>query len=125
MSGRGLRRDPVKERFWRRVLRQQDAGRLSVREVCERACGLAESAFYAWRREIRRRDQQKDQDTGYAHRRQSTRWPGRLRQIRRVRRGSGRPAPQPRFLPVSVANLAPPAAVEIHLPSGIVLRIRS
>ena len=37
-------------------------------------------------------------------------------------RKRGRPA-QPRFLPVSVASVAPPAAVEIHLPSGIVLRI--
>lgn len=121
MSGRGPRRDPVKERFWRRVLRQQDAGRLSVREVCERR-GLAESAFYAWRREIRRRDQQKDQDTASAHRRQSTALAGASAYSARPPRKRGRPA-QPRFLPVSVANLAPPAAVEIHLPSGIVLRI--
>jgi hypothetical protein len=120
MSGRGPRRDPVKERFWRRVVRQQVAGRLSVREVCERR-GLAESAFYAWRREIRRRDQQEGRDTARAHRRQSTALAGTSGPAGPASK-RGRPA-QPRFLPVSVANVAPPAAVEIHLPSGIVLRI--
>jgi Transposase len=121
MSGRGPRRDLSKERFWRRVVQQQSAGRLSVREVCEQR-GLAESAFYAWRREIRRRDQLEVQDTANAQRRQSTVMAGASAHSAGPSRKRGRPA-QPRFLPVSVANVAPPAAVEIRLPSGIVLRI--
>ena len=123
MSGRGPRRDPVKERFWRRVFRRQDAGRLSVREVCERR-GLAESAFYAWRREIRRRDQQEDQDTAVrAHRRQSTALAG-TSAVTWARPPRKRRPAQPRFFAgVGGEPRASPAAVEIHLPSGIVLRI--
>ena len=49
------RRDPAKESLWRQTLRRFTSSGLSVREFCRRE-QLAESAFYAWRRTIGRRD---------------------------------------------------------------------
>jgi hypothetical protein len=51
----GAQRDPRKEAHWRRQIQNQSASALSVREFCQQH-GLAESAFYYWRREIERRD---------------------------------------------------------------------
>jgi hypothetical protein len=48
-------RDLRKEALWRRYLQQHQKSGLSVRAFCSRQ-GLAESAFYFWRREIERRD---------------------------------------------------------------------
>src|ERR1700679_3327392 len=48
-------RDPKKESFWRERLSHQTRSGLTVRAYCEREA-LKESAFYFWRREIRRRD---------------------------------------------------------------------
>jgi hypothetical protein len=50
-------RDPAKEEYWRRLLRQWRQSGLTPREFCveER---ITEPSFYAWRREIARRDQQ-------------------------------------------------------------------
>ena len=45
-----------KEQFWRRALRRYQASGLSIRAFCQRE-GLRECNFYAWRREIQRRDQ--------------------------------------------------------------------
>jgi hypothetical protein len=61
MSKRGWR-DPVKERLWRVRLQRQEASGLSVREFCARN-KLAESAIYAWRAEIQRRDRQSGTST--------------------------------------------------------------
>jgi len=48
-------RDPKKESFWRERLLLQTRSGLTVRAFCEREA-LTETAFYFWRREIRRRD---------------------------------------------------------------------
>jgi len=48
-------RDPAKEQFWRRVVRRFESRGLTIREFCRRE-GLREQNFYAWRRELRRRD---------------------------------------------------------------------
>ena len=48
-------RDPRREQFWRRTFRSWEAGGLGVRAFCAER-GLAESAFYFWRQELRRRD---------------------------------------------------------------------
>jgi hypothetical protein len=48
-------RDPVKEAYWRKVLKRFSASGFSVREFCQRE-RLTESAFYAWRRTIGERD---------------------------------------------------------------------
>jgi hypothetical protein len=51
------KRDPTKEKHWRRVLRQWQRSGLTGRDFCAQH-GLQESSFYAWRRAIARRDQQ-------------------------------------------------------------------
>ena len=52
---RGPRRSEGKERVWRRIVEDQPGSGESVREWCERH-GVSEPSFYAWRRELRKRD---------------------------------------------------------------------
>jgi hypothetical protein len=47
-----------REQFWRQHVGRQAAGSLSVREYCQQH-GLAGPTFYIWRKELRRRDEQK------------------------------------------------------------------
>ena len=51
----GRPRDERKERDWRRWIRKWQASGLTVREFCDQH-GLGEHCFYAWRRELGRRD---------------------------------------------------------------------
>jgi hypothetical protein len=51
----GKPRDPRKEQQWRRWIENWQSSGLSVRAFCARH-GLAPPTFYAWRRELRRRD---------------------------------------------------------------------
>jgi hypothetical protein len=51
----GNLRDAVKERFWRRRVRQWRASGLSVRAFCEQR-NLQEASFYGWRRILAERD---------------------------------------------------------------------
>jgi hypothetical protein len=51
-------RDPAREARWRWLLAAQRKSGLSVRAFCARE-RVPESAFYAWRREIGLRDQEK------------------------------------------------------------------
>ena len=53
----GKRRDPARERFWRRAIRDQQRSGLSVRDFCRRE-GLKDGAFRWWRQELPRRDRQ-------------------------------------------------------------------
>ena len=53
----GKPRDPNKEQFWRRMLRQWQRSGLSVRAFCEQH-GLSQPSFYAWRRTLADRDAQ-------------------------------------------------------------------
>jgi transposase-like protein len=53
MSGRG--RGAERERFWREAVAGHRKSGLSVRAYC-RERGLSEPNFYAWRRELARRD---------------------------------------------------------------------
>jgi len=52
----GTRRDATKEQFWRKVVGGFDARRHTVWVWCARH-GVSEPSFYAWRRELSRRDQ--------------------------------------------------------------------
>lgn len=52
---KGKGREGRGEAYWRRVVRQQGASGLAVREFCRRR-GLRESTFYFWRRELPRRE---------------------------------------------------------------------
>lgn len=49
------KRSVEKERFWREVVAEQGESGLSVRAFCQRK-GISENSFYAWRRELKRRD---------------------------------------------------------------------
>ena len=49
------RRDPTKEKFWRRMVVGQGRSGLSIRAWCRRHA-LQEPGFHWWRRELARRD---------------------------------------------------------------------
>jgi hypothetical protein len=102
-------RDPAKERYWRRLLGQWRRSGQTGRDFCA-AQQLSEPNFYAWKREIARRDQE------------------------RVARSKPRPEASPRrsaaaalpaFLPVTMDAVASPAsALEVVLAGDRVLRVR-
>jgi len=105
MAGRGgKRRDPARERSWRRKIREQKQSGLSVRDFCRRA-GLKDWTFRWWRQELIRRDREpaitpQDESAGAT----------------------------PAFLPVRVVDLEavatrPVPAIEIVLPAGPTVRV--
>jgi len=51
------RPDPARERYWRTLLAQWPAGKLTLAEFC-RQHAVTTSAFYFWKTEIRKRDAQ-------------------------------------------------------------------
>jgi hypothetical protein len=100
----GKRRDPAREKFWRRTIREQRSSGLSVRDFCRRE-GLKDGAFRWWRQELARRDHEP-----------STAPPGEPAEA------------APSFLPVRVVDLeavvprtAPP--IEVVLPAGPIVRV--
>jgi hypothetical protein len=60
----GKPRDPRKEQHWRRCIQQWRHSGLSVREFCARH-RLSLARFYAWRRTLAQRDQQREQATRF------------------------------------------------------------
>ncbi len=125
MSERGPRRDLVRERFWREALRRQNTSGLSIREFCARQ-RLTESAFYFWRSELQRRDQQSRQSSTLS----SPTLPAKhdrpkpsARTESAARLKSTAPLGCPKFLPVALTDLTPAGSIEVVLPSGFVLRV--
>lgn len=55
MYGKGPGRDLNRERAWRELVDRQRQSGLSVRGFCQREL-VSEGSFYAWRRELLRRD---------------------------------------------------------------------
>lgn len=106
-SYHGPRRDAAKQRYWEGCVARWRKSGLSVREFCRREA-LCEPSFYAWRRELARRE------TSEPHARRASR--------------AARRAPQPAaFVPVEVVApkfAAPPAGIEILLPRGRRVRVR-
>jgi transposase-like protein len=88
----GAPRDPRKEAVWRKHVRRQRNSGLSIREFCHEH-GLVESAFYFWRQEIRRRDQESATEQA------ST------------------------FVPLTVQTEMPATPLEVVLSSGHVVRV--
>jgi transposase len=89
-------RDRRREARWRRIIREHGRSGLGVREFCRRG-KLTETAFYFWRRELQRRQEQQDQ------------------------RAAIEPPPKPTFVAVRVNEPAASPAVgriEIELSSG-------
>jgi len=102
----GKRRDPAREKFWRRTIRDQQRSGLSVRDFCHRQ-GLKDWTFRWWRQELARRDQASSVTTS-----------------------GERTEAAPVFLPVQVVDLetvSPPPAppIEIVLPTGLIVRAPS
>jgi hypothetical protein len=98
----GHKRDPKRERFWRKALTRRTRSGLTVQEFCAQE-GLVATTFQHWRREIARRDAQR---------------PASLSKQRRR-------LPAPAFVPVKVAESASGTMfpAEILLPTGITLRL--
>ena len=107
---RRRRRDPAKEKLWRRTIRRHQESDLSVRAFCERE-GLKDANFLRWRRELDRRDREKSPELP-----------------RFATKGPTEPRVPPVFLPVCVVDAdhlptrpAPP--IEIVLDGGPTVRV--
>lgn len=107
LSNHGPRRNADKQRFWQGCITRWRNSGLSVREFCRREA-LPEPSFYAWRRELARR--------------QTNASPARPSSPPERRR-----APPPTtFVPVEVLASQPGhgVGIEIVLPHGRRLRVR-
>ncbi len=118
MARQGCRRDPAKERLWRRAIARWGKCDLNVREFCEQE-GLSQASFYWWRRELAKRDQRRQEST-------PTRRAGRSSAKTRSN-GSGRSKALPAFVPVRVLSdtsaMHAANTIEIALRSGHQVRV--
>jgi hypothetical protein len=114
-------RDQAKERHWRRMVRKWRSSGLSVREFCDWQA-LSEPCFYAWRRELAKRDREATATVASG---------GATVAGRTQRNGSGL-APLPAFVPVrvvadgaAVESVRPsrPDGIELQLPGGVRLLV--
>lgn len=102
-------RDPAKERYWRRLLRLWRRSGQTGRDFCA-AHGLSEPSFYAWRREIARRDQEPAAAPKPALRSQAP--------------NPSAGTPLPTFVEVTVdAPVSPPAPLEVVVAHGRCVRV--
>jgi hypothetical protein len=104
-------RDAEKERRWRRLLHQWRRSGLTGRDFCSQNF-LSEPSFYAWKREISKRDLEK-RTAAQATARVS------------VKTGRSVAVASPAFLPVRVDAVASGAALEVVTAGGHVLRVRT
>jgi hypothetical protein len=115
------RRDPAKEKYWRRLLRQWRHSALSGRDFCAEH-GVSQPSFYAWRREIARRDQQRRAAT--------QQHAGPVAQAASTTASSLAPQPfssaaTPTFVKLAVAANAPTSsAIEVVVAERRLLRVR-
>lgn len=114
--GKG-QRDRTKERHWRRIVREWRRSGLSVRDFCDWQT-LSEPSFYAWRRELAKRDRESAVAAAEIT---------AARDGRPVKQNGPSRTPAVAFLPVRVvADGAPQDAasssrshhIEVHLPGG-------
>lgn len=113
---RRQQRDGSKERHWRRMLREWQRSGLSVREFCDWQ-DLSEPSFYAWRREIAKRDREAAADRS-----------GSVAESSRHRARENAVVPSPAFVPVRIvadepAQLRSAHCLEVRLPTGVQLRV--
>jgi transposase-like protein len=106
MARRGARRDRSKERFWRRLLRLWRRSGQTIRDFCAEH-EVSEPSFFAWRRMIAERDQQ------------------RRRRDNPNSKASAEPLPkaneQPAFVPLRVVSTD--MAFDVVLKGGRVVRV--
>jgi hypothetical protein len=108
MAGRH-KRDRGKEQFWRRTFRQWRSSGLGVRAFCAEH-GLAEQSFYAWRRIVAERDQEATRVRAEPER-------------SGVCRAALASDDAPVFVPLHVIDAPAPAAFEVVLECGRVVRV--
>ncbi len=102
-------RDPAKEKYWRRLLRQWQRSGLTGRDFCSQQ-GLSEPSFYAWRHEIARRDQEQEKPSQRATRPQA--------------KATAADLPLPTLVRVAVAAADPKsAALEVVVAGGRRVRV--
>lgn len=89
-------KDLEKEEYWRLVVEEFEKSGLTVRQFCRRE-KLREPSFYAWRRELRRRDG--DQ------------------------RADGIAPVAPALVEVMTRSPTPAQAIEIETPAGFTIRL--
>ena len=103
MAKKRKRRDPEKERFWRRVIRRQRESSLTVSAFCT-AEGLKDWSFHWWRRELAKRDREKP-----------------------AAKAAAKPKAKPSFVPVQLLperdELHTSSTIEVVLTSGQRVRV--
>ena len=106
----GRQRDPIREKFWRRTIRQQQRSGLTVRAFCLRE-GVKVGAFRWWRQALARRDREASATAPDDR--------------------DGEPIEAaPVFLPVRLVDLEaavprPSPPIEVVLPTGPTVRVSS
>ena len=102
MSSSG-RRDVEKEKAWREIVAKQEKSGLGIRAFCQSE-QIKEPAFYAWRRELRIREGEKDSNS--------------------VKTKGSTEDSTPSFVPLQViGNVHDDSLLEIQLASGHQLRV--
>jgi transposase-like protein len=106
----GRQRDPLREKFWRRAIRQQQRSGLTVRAFCLRE-GIKDGAFRWWRQALARRD-------------------GEVAATTQADRDGEPTEAVPAFLPVRLVDLEavssrPTPPIEVVLPTGPIVRVPS
>lgn len=105
MGGRVRRRSEEKEQFWRQIVDAHAGSGLSVRRYCSDR-GVSEQSFFAWRKELARRDAAaKEKHARSASTNQSL-GPMRFAQLQ-----------------IAAGELAGGACLEIVLPTGVRVRV--
>jgi len=101
-------RDPERERFWRRTIKAWGRSGASIRGFCAEH-GLTETAFHAWRRELGKRDSERQGGAGKRSRTKAA-----TRKTRPARPKG------PRFVPVRLT--ASSASIELER-NGTTIRL--
>ena len=114
MTQRGPRRDPAKERLWRRLFQLWHRSDQTIRDFCGQH-HVSEASFFAWRRTIAERDRQ-----SVRSRRTSTK-PASSTHSARQRQGHAKA--EPAFVPLRVVHPVSNAAFEVVLKNGRVVRV--
>ena len=117
MAQQGARRDLVKERFWRRLVRLWRGSGWTVRDFCAEH-GVSEASFFSWRRTLAERDQQR---AGRRGRPNATANGDGKAGVLALDAEAAAPDGRPAFVPVRV--VATTMTFEVVLHSGRVVRV--
>lgn len=115
MAHRGPRRDPAKERLWRRLFQLWHRSNQTIRDFCGQH-HVSEASFFAWRRTIAERDRQ----TARSRRTKTQHKPSSPTSSARRRQGHAKA--EPAFVPLHVVHPGSNAAFEVVLKNGRVIR---